>query len=136
MGGRGRVSLVAASALLITGCTTAHRDSASKVRSTWLNFFSTSTSVSKREQLVESGAAFAPLLQAQARGGAMSVVVDKVVLADPTHANVSFSLSIKPSMRLDSVAGAAVFSGGLWRVSKSTLCVVLAATGQHDPACA
>jgi hypothetical protein len=119
----------------MTGCITAHRDPASKVRSTWLNFFSTSTAPSEREQLVESGTAFAPLLQAQARGGAMSVVIDKVVLADPTHANVSFSLSIKPR-RIGIASRAPRFSTAGRGGFRNQLRVVLAAAGQHDPVCA
>jgi hypothetical protein len=137
MGARGRVILFACVALFMSGCssTKAHRDPTSQVRATWSTFFNTSTSVSAREQLLESGPAFASLLQTQAHGGAMSVVVSSVAFPDATHANVSFSLNIAGANHLDGVAGAAVLDGGTWRVSKSTLCVVLAGVGQHDPAC-
>jgi hypothetical protein len=110
-------------------------DATAKIRTTWAQFFTTKTSVANREKLLEDGVDFASTLNAQAQDGPISAVVDKVTLSDATHAAVSYSLSIGKSIRLNSVAGAAVLVNGKWLVSESTLCVVTAATGTPAAAC-
>ena len=126
--------------LFLSGCTAAHSvanspSSEAQVRATWAAFFDTSTSTTRREQLLQDGSAFAADLAAQAHSGAMTAAVAKVDFSDATHATVSFSLSVAPSTRLPSVAGAALRVGGTWLVSRSTMCAVLAATGRSSSAC-
>jgi hypothetical protein len=122
---------------LLASCSrhSAAPDATAKVRATWAQFFSTKTSIADREKLLEDGVDFAPTLNAQAQGGPISAEVDKVTFSDATHAAVSYSLSIGNSIHLNSVAGAAVLVNGDWLVSKSTLCVVVAATGAQAAAC-
>jgi hypothetical protein len=126
--------------LFVSGCSAAHDamnspSAEQKVRATWAGFFDTSTPAAQREQLLQDGSAFAADLAAQAHSGAMAAAVTKVDFSDATHATVSFSLSVAPSTRLPSVAGAAVRVGGAWLVSRSTMCAVLAATGRSSSAC-
>ena len=125
----------------VTGCTGGHSKTATKnsasaqVRTTWLAFFDTKTPLATRVSLLQDGSAFGSVLGAQARGGAMTVTVKQLTVSDSSHASVGFSLKMAPSTYLSSVAGAAVLVSGKWLVSKSTMCVVLAATGQQFPAC-
>jgi hypothetical protein len=84
---------------------------------------------------LQNGSAFKDALAAQSTQGPISASVASVRFPDPSHASVSFSLRIGNATHLPSVAGAAVLQGGHWLVSKSTMCVVLAASGQHDTAC-
>jgi len=126
--------------LSVSGCTSTHRvakppSAEAQVRATWAAFFDTSIPTTHREQLLQDGSAFAADLATQAKSGAMTVTVTGVDLSDATHATVSFSLSVAPSTRLPSVAGAAVRVDGKWLVSRSTMCAVLAATGRSSSAC-
>jgi hypothetical protein len=105
------------------------------VRSLWAEFFNSSTSSAKRQTLLQSGSAFKDVLAAQSTQGPISATVTAVHFTDSSHASVSFSLRVGAATRLPSVAGAAVLQGGHWLVSKSTMCVVLAASGQHEAAC-
>jgi hypothetical protein len=136
---RGTFGLVVVGLLgLVAGCSSGGskpKSAEQQITLVWTTFFNTATPVSKRVELVEDGPAFQPTLTAQATGGAMSATVTHVALADSSHATVSFSLQIKPSTSLPSVGGAAVLVNGRWLVSKSTMCVVLTATGQHASAC-
>ena len=127
----------------VTGCSSTHSKSkaasgtgaSAQVRATWLAFFDSKTPVATRISLLQSGSAFESVLAAQDRGGLMTVTVKQVTVLDSSHASVGFSLKVAPSTYLSSVAGAAVLVSGKWLVSKSTMCVVLAATGQQFPAC-
>lgn len=109
--------------------------SGAAVRSLWAEFFNTATSPAKRQALLQDGSAFKDVLAAQSSQGPISATVNAVSFPDPLHANVSFSLRVGETAHLPSVAGAAVLQGGRWLVSKSTMCVVLAASGQHEAAC-
>ncbi len=125
----------------VTGCSGSHSKTATKnsasarVRATWVAFFDSKTPLVTRVSLLQSGSAFGSVLAAQDRGGLMTVTVKQVTVLDSSHASVGFSLKVAPSTYLSSVAGAAVLVSGKWLVSKSTMCVVLAATGQQFPAC-
>lgn len=139
---RGTFLLGVIGCLALTGCASAHHAAKAaasaqpaSVQSTFERFFDTNTSVAQRESLLQNGPAFAPVLTAQAHAGASAVKVGDVKFSDPSHATVSFSLTVAPSTRLPSIAGAAVLVGSGWQVSSSTMCVVLAATGQHAAAC-
>lgn len=137
------------SLMLLTSCTanTSRADTAARsqlasssgdetaVKSLWQEFFNTATPLERRQALLQNGAAFADVLKAEAVSGPMSVVVDAVRFSDVSHATVSFALRIGTTVRLPSVAGAAVRVDGRWLVSKSTMCVVLAASGQKSSAC-
>ena len=105
------------------------------IRSLWAQFFNAATSPVKRQSLLESGSSFKAVLAAQASQGAISATVTAVHFPDSSHAIVSFSLRVGSATHLPSVAGAAVLQGGQWLVSESTMCVVLAASGQHEEAC-
>lgn len=109
--------------------------SAAAVRSSWAEFFNSATTPAKRQALLENGSAFKEVLAAQSSQGPMSTTVTTVSFLDASHASVSFLLRVGTATRLPSVAGAAVREDGRWLVSKSTMCVVLAASGQHEAAC-
>lgn len=140
---RGRIAISAVVIFSSAGCSASHHSSVAsatgsvetQVRAAWSEFFNSSTPVARRQQLLEDGAAFSADLAAESSGDAMSVSISKVSVSDATHATVSFSLSMAPSMRLPSVAGAAVRIDGKWRVSKSTMCAVLTATGHKSSVC-
>ncbi len=128
-----------AALLLVTGCSASHsrasKSDAAAVTKTWTLVFSSSTPVAQRVALVEDGAAFQPWLASQPASAGWSATVKQVTFPDAGHANVAFALSIGGGKSLPSVAGAAELVGGEWRVSKSTICVVLSAAGVPNSAC-
>jgi ABC-type glycerol-3-phosphate transport system substrate-binding protein len=136
-----RAGVAAGAALLvITGCSSSHsgangKSDAAAVTKTWTLFFSSSTPVAQRVALVEDGAAFQPWLASQPASAGWSATVKQVTFPSAGHANVAFALSLGGGKSLPSIAGAAELVGGDWRVSKSTICVVLAAAGEPNSAC-
>jgi len=54
----------------------------------------------------------------------ISVRIDEVVLVDPTHAAVTYSLSLDDAVVLDHLPGAAVKVGDQWLVTRGTYCDV------------
>jgi|SRR5450755_2882126 hypothetical protein len=140
MGRRGSALVCALAFVAVTACGSSHSASSTSDRSTlvknaFTKVFSSKTPVAQRESALENGAAFASVLTAQARNGAMTATVGAITFSDSSHAAVSFSLTVAPSTRLPSVAGAAVLVGSSWQVSASTMCVVLSATNQHAAVC-
>jgi hypothetical protein len=104
------------------------------VRQTWSRFFDANTPLSDREAALEDGRLFGSVLARQSAAGPIRAHVNRVSFTDKTHASVTFSLTIGRT-RFPSISGAAVFWRGSWRVSKSTLCALLAASRQRASAC-
>lgn len=136
---RGRAFAYVCLLVSVTGCASHHASAAAApaalVKQAFVDVFSSKTAVAAREKSLENGSAFAPLLAAQAKAGAMTPTIGAVTFSDSSHAAVSFSLTIAPATHLPSIAGAAVLVGSSWQVSASTMCVVLSATNQHAAVC-
>jgi hypothetical protein len=54
----------------------------------------------------------------------IEVRIDEVVLTDPSHAEVTYSLLLDDAVVLDHLPGAAVNAGGQWLVTRGTFCDV------------
>lgn len=101
-------------------------------------FFDAKTPADQKTALVEKGDAFGPALQAQAtnpQSQGLSATVSAVSLADPTHANVTYTLLLNGAPALPNQAGKAIQDGGQWKVAAATFCALVAMQGAPAPAC-
>lgn len=111
----------------------------SQIKQNWQAFFDPKTSVSDKEKYLENGKALAPLLQAfgsDPRVGKVSAAVSDVKFTSPTTATVTYSLSLSGTVVEPNATGKAVLQDGTWKVADSTLCGLVALTGDTKlPGC-
>jgi hypothetical protein len=122
-----------------------HTSNASKASSpipqierNWTEFFSGSTPVSKKVQLLQNGQQFAPIIQAQARSPLASqtqATVIKVSLEGANRAKVVYTINVAGQPALKNQVGTAVLVGGVWRVSDQSFCALLSLEGTKPPLC-
>jgi hypothetical protein len=110
-----------------------------QIKQNWELFFSPKTPVSDKVKYLQHGTALAPLLQgfaADPRVGQVSSTVSNVVFTSPTTATVTYSLSLQGTVVEPNATGQAVLENGTWKVSVSTLCGLVALTGNTKiPGC-
>jgi hypothetical protein len=94
----------------------------------WVAFFNPKTPVSKRVALLEDGADFQAIIQAQANStleSEASATVTKVALTSPTQADVTYSILLEGQAALPDQGGVAVLEGGVWKVGVTSFCGLL-----------
>lgn len=108
------------------------------VTDAFVTFFDAKTPVDQRAAAVEKGDVFQPVLAAQAnnpQAQGTSATVSKVTSADPTHANVTYTLLMNGNPVLPDQSGKAVQVDGTWKVAAATFCTLLKLQGGTAPAC-
>lgn len=101
-------------------------------------FFAGDTSVHTRARLLQDAAALRPALRrlsAQDSWQGTSVKVEHVVLADASHAIVTYSLIRHAKAILAHQHGQAVLVDGSWKVATPSFCVILALRGSAPVPC-
>lgn len=104
----------------------------SEIKHNWEAFFDPKTPVADKEKYLENGRTLAPLLQgfaADPRVKQVSATVSNVTFTSPTSATVTYALSLQGSVVEPSATGKAVLQDGTWKVADSTLCGLIALTG-------
>ncbi|WP_051966367.1 hypothetical protein [Kitasatospora mediocidica] len=103
-----------------------------QVTQNWQSFFSPSTPITAKAALLQNGAQLQPLLEAFAadpRISQISAQVTNVQFSDASTAIVTYNLSLQGQVVQPNAAGQAVLENGTWKVSQSTLCALVAQSG-------
>ncbi|WP_367324220.1 hypothetical protein [Streptomyces sp. HUAS ZL42] len=103
-----------------------------EIRQNWQKFFDPKTSTKDKQAVLENGEQMGPVLQAfsgDKRGGQVQAKVEKVEFTKPTEANVTYTLTLNGQTALPGASGTAVEQDGTWKVSVSTLCALVALSG-------
>ncbi|MEY9928496.1 hypothetical protein ABH926_003135 [Catenulispora sp. GP43] len=110
-----------------------------EIKKNWELFFNPQTTIADKEKYLQHGSTLAPLLQGFAtdpRVGQVSATVSGVSFTSPTTATVTYSLSLQGTVVEPNATGTAVLEDGTWKVSDSTLCGLVALTGNPNvPGC-
>lgn len=110
-----------------------------QIKQNWEAFFDPKTSVSDKEKFLQNGKVLAPLLQgfaADPRVSQVSATVTDVKFTSDTTATVTYSLSLAGTVVEPNATGKAVLEDGTWKVADSTLCGLVALTGNTKlPGC-
>jgi hypothetical protein len=109
---------------------------ASQVRRTWVTFFDGSTSLQRREKLLQNGTKFAAALRAlgQSPLGARAAATVGMVQLSGATATVDYGITVDGRPVPVPDAGQAVRVGSRWLVSDLTFCGLLEVTGAGSPA--
>jgi hypothetical protein len=94
----------------------------------WNAFFSSSTSNSKRVDLLQNGSEFSSAITAFAKSpmaSAVSSKVDSVTLTSSTTANVKYDLTAAGTTVASGQTGTAVLQDGTWKVGDDVFCGLL-----------
>jgi len=108
------------------------------VTNAFVTFFNGSAPIASRLALLQNAPAFQASLAAQASSPLISqtsATVSKVTLANPTQANVTYTVSLSGVPALSNQAGVAIESDGAWKVAAVTFCALLTTAGVAPSAC-
>lgn len=112
-----------------------------KIIADWKAFFSSKTSPKLKIKLVQDGAAFAKVIEAQSKmpmAQGVAATVSKVTLNKAlTQAKVVYTITILGKTALANQSGVAVLQGGTWKVGAQSFCALLALEGSASqvPVC-
>ncbi|MGF1429604.1 hypothetical protein [Kitasatospora sp. LaBMicrA B282] len=110
-----------------------------QVTQNWQSFFSPATPISAKAALLQNGDQLMPLLQSFANDPRISQVsaqVTSVQFTSATTAAVTYNLALQGQVVQPNAAGQAVLDHGVWKVSQSTLCALVAQSGASSaPGC-
>lgn len=139
--------LVIATLAVSAGCGSSSHSSKAKsssataeaqIKQNWVAFFSPSTPASAKISLLQNGAQFAPVINAQAKSPLAkesSAKVTAVKLTGPTTATVTYTVLLAGKPALPNAAGNAVKTGSTWQVSDASFCQLLKLEGSAPPFC-
>jgi purine-cytosine permease-like protein len=106
------------------------------ITANWEKFFSSTTPVSEKAQLLQNGSTFSTAIS-----GLMSLVsglgakVTGVTVNSPTSATVNYNLTSAGTSLLSGQTGTAVYENGVWKVGDASLCGLLKLVpGGSEPA--
>ena len=108
-----------------------------QIKQNWETFFDPKTTIADKEKYLQNGQALAPLLSgfaADPRVGQVSATVSNVTFTSPTTATVTYALSLQGTVVEPNATGKAVLQDGTWKVADSTLCGLVALTGNTQAA--
>jgi len=102
------------------------------IKTAWVTFFNGKVSAAKKVALVQNGPTFAPELEAAAKsptGATAGASVQSVTLTSKTGAAVGYSILVSGTAVLKGQKGTAVYQDGVWKVSDTSFCALLALEG-------
>ncbi|MER6395322.1 hypothetical protein ABT263_04545 [Kitasatospora sp. NPDC001603] len=103
-----------------------------QVTATWEKFFDPTTPIPEKAALLQNGDVLLPALQGfsqDPRVGQVKAKVTNVTFTSPTEATVTYELSLQGTVVAPDATGQAVLDNGTWKVSRSSLCGLLAQAG-------
>jgi len=103
-----------------------------EVKQNWEKFFDPAVSLKDKQALLENGDKMSKVVQSfsgDKRGQQVQAQVSKVEFTSPTEAEVTYALTLKGATVLPDASGTAVEQDGTWKVSDSTLCALVALSG-------
>ncbi|MDN3022046.1 hypothetical protein [Streptomyces sp. S.PB5] len=103
-----------------------------EVKENWEKFFDPKTSTKQKQAVLENGEAMGPVMAAfsgDERGAQVQAEVTEVEFTAPTKATVTYALLMNGATALPNTTGTAVEDDGTWKVSVSTLCALVALSG-------
>lgn len=109
-----------------------------QIKQNWGEFFSSSTSASTKEALLQNGSQFAPVITSILKSPLakdVSVKVSDVKLTGPTTATVTYTISLAGKPVLSNATGTAVKRGNRWLVGDASFCGLLKLEGSAPPGC-
>jgi hypothetical protein len=123
------------SALPTAGSTTnvgsgsgAEANTEQQIAANWQKFFDSKTPLAQRIALLQDGATFQAIIQAQ-EGSTLeseaSASVTQVAVTSPTQARVNYSILLAGQPALPDQHGSALLIGGVWQVSDASFCGLL-----------
>lgn len=110
---------------------------AAKIKKNWVAFFSKDTPLAKKLDYLQRGSAMRTAVEQfgkDPRTSQASAKVTGVSVTSPTAANVTYDVLLSGRVALPGATGTAVNEDGVWKVSDSTFCGLLALTGGPKPA--
>lgn len=102
------------------------------IKRNWEAFFSKTTPVDKKLHYLEHGDTLKPAVALLAKDPRMKQVTAKVtsvLITSPTKATVNYQVLLNSTVALPNAVGTAVLEGGVWKVSVTTLCGLVALMG-------
>jgi uncharacterized lipoprotein YbaY len=99
-----------------------------QITADWQKFFAGTTAAAAKQALLQNGAQFASVLQAQAGSAiakATTATVSAVTVTSPTTASVTYSIVQGGQVALPDQKGQAVLEGGVWKVSAASFQALL-----------
>ncbi|POX47322.1 hypothetical protein C3489_29960 [Streptomyces sp. Ru71] len=103
-----------------------------EIKENWQKFFDPATPVQAKLAVLQNGDRMAPVLQAfsgDQRSRQAQAQVTKVTFTSPTRATVTYDLVVRGATALPNASGTAIQESGTWKVSDSTLCALIAMSG-------
>lgn len=110
---------------------------AAQVKANWVKFFTASTPVQTRVNLLQNGQQFAQVIQAQAStptAQATSATVSNVVVKGTT-ATVTYTINVNGQPALTNQTGQAIYINNIWKVSDTAFCGLLQLSGNVPQNC-
>jgi hypothetical protein len=104
---------------------TASGNAVSQITANWEAFFSPSTPISQRINLLQDGTQVQSAVQAllgSSFASAASAKVTNVTVTSPTQAAVTYDVLVGGTPELKNQMGTAVLEGGTWKVGISSFC--------------
>jgi len=101
---------------------------AAQIKTNWETFFNPKTPVTERVNLLQNGATFASIIQAQAGSPLASSAtssVTAVTVESPTQAKVTYSILVAGTPALKNQPGVSVYQNGTWKVGDQSFCALL-----------
>jgi hypothetical protein len=133
------VAVVIAAAIAgVTSAGAASPPVTAQIAKTWAQFFDGSTPAAKKVQLLQNGARFQAVIEAQANSPLAKqtkVKVARVTLLGPARAKVLYTILLAGQPALPNQVGIAVRAHGTWQVSDQSFCALLQLEGAPPPAC-
>jgi hypothetical protein len=101
---------------------------AAQIKTNWETFFNPKTPVTERVNLLQNGATFASIIQAQAGSPLASSAtssVSAVTVESSTQAKVTYSILVAGTPALKNQPGVSVYQNGTWKVGDQSFCALL-----------
>ncbi|MDX6482049.1 MAG: hypothetical protein QOG85_2559 [Gaiellaceae bacterium] len=108
-----------------------------EIKAAYRNFFTTKTSLAQHVALLENGEKFKPLIRTfldLPGANGVSATVSKVTMQGPDTAKVVYTVKVA-GLSFPDRPGYAVRQNGKWKVTDSTLCGLIALSGDMPAAC-
>jgi hypothetical protein len=109
-----------------------------QITKAWQTFFSLSTSLAQRENILQNGSQFTQSINSEfkALGSASpSVSISSIKLTSSSAANVVYTVDLNKQPVLSNQSGQALLISNTWKVSDSTFCQLLSLGGAKPQVC-
>lgn len=112
--------------------------SINQIKSNWTTFFGSRANLTNREKVLQNGSEFSKEIEAEFNSlgkSSFGTSINSVNLVGNNKANVSYNIILNGQEVLKDQQGQAILINNVWKVSDSTLCSLLAMTGNIPKIC-